>query len=276
MMHDLQPIPALLEKIVPMVVDNHLFAFLPEQPLADLTPGQFVEVSIPGVGSFPVSSCDLVRDGRIVSCIRRAGRVTDALYRLKEGATVGLRGPFGNGFPLERFAGHDALLIAGGLGMAPLRGLLQALLEDHRRQAKIMVLYGSREPGGLLFYEELVGLSQQGRISVRFSVDFAETLPGPYPQVFCRIGLVSELLEDLQFAPRRTVAAVCGPPALYRCVLEELALTGIAAARIFVTLERRMRCGIGECCHCVAGGRYICRDGPVFSLEQLRGMAGAI
>ncbi len=276
MMHDLQPVPAVLVKIVPMVVDNHLFAFRPEQPLADIMPGQFVEVSISGVGSFPVSSCDLVRDGRIMSCIRRAGRVTDALYRLKEGDTVGLRGPFGNGFPLQRFAGHDVLLIAGGLGMAPLRGLLQALLEDHDRQGRIMVLYGSREPGGLLFYDELVGLSQQGRISVRFSVDFAETLPGPHPQVFCRIGLVSELLEGLQFAPRRTVAAVCGPPALYRCVLEELALTGIAPARIFVTLERRMRCGIGECCHCVTGGRYICRDGPVFSLEQLRGMAGAI
>ncbi len=271
----LQPVPAVIARIVPMVADNHIFSFLPGTPLA-MTPGQFVEVSIPGVGSFPVSSCDLVHAGLVASCIRKAGRVTEALYRLGEGDVVGLRGPFGNGFPMEAFAGQDALLIAGGLGMAPLRGVLQALLAERQRKGRIILLYGSREPGSLLFFDELVELSRQGLITLRFSVDFAETLPGPYDRVLCKIGLVSELLDDLDLAPRRTVAAVCGPPALYRCVLEELSLMGIPAARIYATLERRMRCGIGECCHCVAGGRFICRDGPVFTLEQLRKMAGAI
>lgn len=274
-MNNWQPVPAELEKIVPLLADNHLFSFRPETPIL-LAPGQFVEISIAGVGSFPVSSCDLVRNGRIQSCIRRAGRVTDALYRLEEGDMIGLRGPFGNGFPLECFAGQDALLIAGGLGMAPLRGLLQALLADSRRKEKIIVLYGSREPDALLFFDELVKLAGQDRIEVRFSVDFAEPLPGPAERIFCKIGLVTELLKDLDFSPRKTVAAVCGPPALYRCVLEELALMGIPAANIYATLERRMRCGIGECCHCVAGGRYVCRDGPVFSLVQLRKMTGAI
>ena len=271
----LHPIPAVLEKIEPMVADNYLFSFLPGLPMA-LSPGQFFEISIPGVGSFPVSSCDLVDNGRIHSCIRRAGRVTEALYQLEAGDVIGLRGPFGNGFPLEHFAGQAALLIAGGLGMAPLRGLLRALLADRQRLERIIVLYGSRQPEALLFFDELVELSQQQRIALRFSVDFAESLPGPCQRVLCKIGLVSELLQDLDFAPRHTVAAVCGPPALYRCVLEELALMGIPPAKIFATLERRMRCGIGECCHCVAGGCYICKDGPVFSLEQLRSMAGAI
>lgn len=269
------PVPAVLEQITPMLADNHLFTFLPERPMR-LAPGQFFEITLPGIGSFPVSSCDLVRHERIVSCIRRAGRVTEALYRLSAGAMVGLRGPFGNGFPLAQFAGRDALLIAGGLGMAPLRGLLQALLDDRRRQEAVTVLYGSREPGALLFFEELLELSRQERINVRFSVDFAESLPGPFERVFCKVGLVSELLDGLDFAPRNTVAAVCGPPALYRCLLEELALLGIPASRILATLERRMRCGIGECCHCVAGGLYVCRDGPVFNLEQLRNMAGSI
>lgn len=274
-MNDWQPVPAVLEKIVPLLDDNHLFVLRPATPLA-LAPGQFVEISIAGVGSFPVSSCDLVRDGCIHACIRRAGRVTAALYRLEEGAVVGLRGPLGNGFPLARFAGQDALLIAGGLGMAPLRGLLQALLADSRRREKIIVLYGSRQPEALLFFDELVDLSRQGRITVSFSVDFAETLPEPQGRIFCKIGLVTELLAGLEFAPRKTIAAVCGPPALYRCVLEELALMGLPPADIYATLERRMRCGVGICCHCVAAGRYVCRDGPVFSLEQLRNMAGAI
>ncbi len=271
----LQPVAAVLHNIVPMATDNHIFSFLPEQPMA-LAPGQFVEITLPGVGSFPVSACDQVRDGLITACIRRAGRVTEALYQLEMGDVIGLRGPFGKGFPLELFKDQDALLIAGGLGMAPLRGLLQALLDDPHRKARIIVLYGSREPEALLFREELVELSKEAQIEVRFSVDFAETLPSLDDRVVCKIGLVNELLTDLNFAPRQTVAAVCGPPALYHCILEELALIGIPAAKIFATLERRMRCGVGECCHCVAAGRYICKDGPVFSLEQLRTMTEAI
>lgn len=274
-MNKLQPVPAVLEKIVPMVVDNHIFSFRPEQTL-ELAPGQFVEISIPGVGSFPVSSCDFLHDGLVRSCIRRTGRVTEALYLLEEGDFVGLRGPFGNGFPLEQFAGQDALLIAGGLGMAPLRALLQALLNDNERKERIILLYGSRQPEAFLFHDELVELSNLQRVEVRLSVDFAETLPAAYGGIVCKIGLVNELLTDLDFSPRKTVAAVCGPPALYRCVLEELALIGVPATKIFATLERRMRCGIGECCHCVVSGQYICKDGPVFSLAQLRSMRGAI
>jgi len=274
MIHALQPIPAVIDTIDRSVINNHIFTFRPEQSI-ELVPGQFVEISIPGVGGFPVSPCDLVREGLISSCIRRTGRVTEALYYLEEGDSIGLRGPFGNGFPLAMFTGQDALLIAGGLGMAPMRALLKALL-DNGQTGRIILLYGSRQPETLLFRDELVSLAGHSRVDVRFSVDFAEILPGPCGDVLCRIGLVTELLADLDFNPRKTVAAVCGPPALYRCVLEELALMGLPSAKIFATLERRMRCGIGECCHCVAGGRYICKDGPVFSLEALRAMAEAI
>jgi NAD(P)H-flavin reductase len=271
----LQPVVAQLQEIVPMATDNHLFSFLPEQPMA-LAPGQFVEISLPGIGSFPVSACDQVRNGQITSCIRRAGRVTDALYQLEKGDVVGLRGPFGNGFPLQLFDDQDALLIAGGLGMAPLRALLKSLLDRQKRKGRIILLYGSRDPGSLLFREELIALSKEQQIELRFSVDFAENLPSLDDRIVCKIGLVNELLADLSFAPRQTVAAVCGPPALYHCLLEELALIGIPAAKIFATLERRMRCGVGECCHCVVAGHYICKDGPVFNLEQLRTMRGAI
>ncbi|MEJ2471656.1 MAG: FAD/NAD(P)-binding protein [Desulfuromonadales bacterium] len=275
MLDDLRPINAELETIVPMVTDNHLFTFLPEQPIA-VAPGQFVEISLPGVGSFPVSISRPVRNGRIESCIRRTGRVTDALYRLKPGTSVGLRGAFGNGFDLKLFAGRDVLMIAGGLGMAPLRALLLALLAESGHEGRIILLYGSREPRTLLFREELLELARTAQIELRFSVDFAADLQQPFGQVVCRIGLVSDLLEGLQLVPERVVAVICGPPALYGCVLEELAARGLPEEQILVTLERRMRCGIGECCHCVAGGRYVCRDGPVFSLAELRTMPGAL
>ena len=271
----LLPVAAVLETIRPMVDDNHIFTFLPEQPF-DVAPGQFVEVSLPGVGSFPVSTCHPVLSGRIESCIRRAGRVTDALYRMDPGDRVGLRGAFGNGFDLKLFAGRDVLMIAGGLGMAPLRALMMTLLADDQHHGRIILLYGSREPKTLLFREELIELARLQKIELRFSVDFAADLSGPFNGVVCRIGLVNELLQDLQLEPQQTVAAICGPPALYSCLLDELSAIGVVEDRILVTLERRMRCGIGECCHCVAGGRYVCRDGPVFSLSDLRKMPGAI
>jgi NAD(P)H-flavin reductase len=275
MSETLTPMPALLEAVWPMVEDNHVFTFLPEQAL-EVHPGQFVEISLPGVGSFPVSTCQPVENNRIVSCIRRAGRVTEALYRLQPGDGVGLRGAFGNGFDLQSFAARDLLLIAGGLGMAPLRALLLALLAETQSERRIILLYGSREPKTLLFRDELIELSRMKKIDLSFSVDFAVGFNSFCEETVCRLGLVNELLHDLEFAPANTVAAVCGPPALYRCVLGELAALGIAAERIFATLERRMRCGIGECCHCVTAGRYICREGPVFSLSELRSMPGAI
>jgi NAD(P)H-flavin reductase len=270
-----QPVPAVIATIDETVADNHLFTFRLSEPIS-VAPGQFVELSIPGVGAFPVSTAAHPGGATFQACIRRAGRVTSALYRLGEGATVGIRGPFGQGFPLEAFAGRDALLVAGGLGMAPLRALLQALLGERERVGEIILLYGSRDPGALLFRDELQGLAAAGTIKVRFSVDFATELPWSTDAYVCRIGLVTELLRDLRFVPEKTVAAVCGPPSLYGCVLEDLARLGIDPERIFATLERRMQCGVGQCCHCVTAGVFVCRQGPVFSLAELRKMENAI
>jgi NAD(P)H-flavin reductase len=272
---DFLPCPTVIERIEPLAPGHRLFTFRPERPLI-VAPGQFFEISLAGIGAFPVSACEPVHDGRVRSCIRRAGRVTAALFRLPEGAGIGLRGPFGNGFPLAAFAGNDALLVAGGLGIAPLRALLHALLADGGRRGRILLLYGAREPDAILFREELAELATSGLIDLHMAVDFTEEFPCREVGVLCRVGVVPELLDEVEFDPARTVAAVCGPPALYRCVLEQLAGTGIPAERIFATLERRMRCGVGECCHCVTGGVFICQDGPVFPLDRLRTMEGAI
>jgi sulfhydrogenase subunit gamma (sulfur reductase) len=272
---DFQPVPAVIEAIDAAVADNHLFTFRLAEPMS-VAPGQFVELYIPGVGGFPVSGAAFNSGGTFQACIRRAGRVTSALYRLAEGAALGVRGPFGRGFPLADFDGRDALLVAGGLGMAPLRALLQALLAKRERVGEITLLYGSREPDAILFRVELEDLAAAGKIQLRFSVDFATELPWSKDAYVCRVGLVTELLRDLTFAPAQTVAAVCGPPALYGCVLEDLARLGINPERIFATLERRMQCGVGQCCHCVTAGVFVCSQGPVFSLAELRTMPGAI
>ncbi len=275
MTQDFLPLTATLEQRLPGVRDNLLFRFRLQRPLT-LAPGQFVELSLPGVGAFPVSAANWPTAPILECCIRKAGRVTAALYGLADGTSVGLRGPFGKGFPLQQLAGQDVLLLAGGLGMAPLRGLLHWLLAHPEGVGEILLLYGSREPGSLLFRPELEALAAAGRLQARFSVDFAPSLDWGADAVYCRVGLVGELLEGLSFRPERTVAAVCGPPSLYRCVPEELARLGAAEERIFLTLERRMQCGIGQCCHCVTAGTYVCREGPVFSLAELRTMEGAL
>jgi NAD(P)H-flavin reductase len=195
---------------------------------------------------------------------------------MEEGDEVGLRGPFGNGFPLDGCEGRDFLLVAGGLGMAPLRGLLQALLSRRERTGEIVLLYGAREPETILFREELEELADAGQIRLCLSVDFSTEIPWAADAFICKVGLVTELLKDLRFTPANTLAAVCGPPSLYSCVPEELASLGVPPERIFATLERRMKCGVGQCCHCVTAGVYICRQGPVFTLEQLRRMENAI
>jgi NAD(P)H-flavin reductase len=269
------PIPARIETVAPLAPGHRLFTFHSERPIA-LLPGQFIEVSLPGIGAFPVSACALVEEGRITSCIGCTGRVTEALFRLQPGALIGVRGPFGNGFPLSAFHNSDPLLIAGGLGIAPLRALLHALLTMAGEVGRITLLYGTREPDTLLFRDELARLKAAGRIDLHLSVDFAEDSPCRELGVVCEVGLINTLLAAVTLDPTRTVAALCGPPALYRCVLEELAQAGIAPQRIFATLERRMRCGVGECCHCVTGGVFLCQEGPVFTLARLRTMAGAI
>jgi NAD(P)H-flavin reductase len=274
-MSDLTPWPARLAAIDRQVPDHYLFTLLLSRPLPAV-PGQFVEISVPGVGGFPASLAGLGGTERFEACIRRTGRVTDGLYRLREGDVVGLRGPLGHGFPLERFWGRDVLLLAGGLGIVPLRGLMLALLAQRPRCGRLMLLYGTREPELLLFRAEFESLARQGLLEIRFAVDFAVELPWQDGRHYCRVGLVTELLDNLGLTADRTAVAVCGPPVLYSCVLEELAALGIPASHIFATLERRMKCGIGQCCHCVTGGVAICREGPVFSLEQLRRIPGAI
>ena len=239
------------------------------------TPGQFVQFSVPSAGEIPISLAGAPQDENTIElCIRKVGHVTSMAHRLEMEAPVGVRGPFGNGFPLDQWKGRNILLIAGGLGIAPLRSLLLYLLQNRAGFGEITLMYGARNPATLLFGEELSTLSCGGDFRLLMTVDFLE---GEAPRgLSCKTGLLTDLVTRTRFPTDNTVAAVCGPPALYRCLVGELVRMGISESDIYLSLERRMKCGTGLCCHCAIGDLFCCTDGPVFRYRDVRHVTGAV
>lgn len=260
-----QPHMARIVRVYRMVDDNWLFTFrfLDDRLASSFhhRPGQFVMLSLPGSGEAPVSlSSSPSRPGVLELCVRRTGRVTNALYRLRTNDVVGIRGPYGNGFPIENIRGNDLLLAAGGLGMAPLRSLLWYAL-DHRDEFKnIIVMYGAKTPREMLFREELVSLVDRSDLACLLTVD--RDPDGTWKNY---VGLLPKLFDYASIDPIRTYAAVCGPPVVYRFILERLLALGFPKDRILMSLERRMKCGVGKCGHCSVGYKYTCLHGPIFT-----------
>ncbi len=260
------PAPARVMQVADLTHDVRLFELRFHDPrLAEsftFRPGQFVELSVLGVGEGPFSlPSSPTRRGTFQLGIRRAGTLTNYLFdHVVEGDFVGIRGPLGNGFPVERFAGRDVLLVAGGLGMVPLRGLLQYLIDLRDRFGRITLLYGTRSPELVLFRQELESLARRGDAEIVLSVDSTQGRPWAG-----RVGVVTELLDQVEFDVARTYAVACGPPVFYKFMLEKLVKAGFAKDRIFLSLERRMECGIGKCGHCAVGYTFTCLHGPVFS-----------
>ena len=227
-------------------------------------PGQFMMVSMPHCGEAPISiSSPPTRPGTIHLSVRRAGKVTTAMHGLRVGDTLGLRGPYGRPFPMDRFEERDLLFVAGGIGLAPLRGVVNACLDHRDRFGSLTVLYGSRTPSDLAFRTDLAQWRQQG-VECRLTVDVAEAgWDGA-------VGLVPALLDDLAPELPRSVALLCGPPLMFRAVLNRLTAMGFADEQVLTTMERHMKCGIGICRHCHMDGKLACMDGPVFNLAELR------
>ena len=272
------PVPAVITAIRPLTADTSLFMLRtePDHSVASsFLPGQFLELSLPGVGEIPVSYCGYPsKDGSIELCIRHVGHVTTPLKIAVPGDSVGLSGPFGRGFPLSSFNGQDLLLIAGGLGMAPLRSLFLALFQQREFSGRLILVYGAREIGVLLFLDELLEFKEQGKIELHLGVDHPVfCLAGP-PD--CQIALLPALLDRLDIDPGRTCAAICGPPVVYPQLVSSLRLMGMTDSRIYLSLERRMKCGVGRCGHCAVGTLLCCVDGPVFSNTELVGIEGAL
>ncbi|MCL4458406.1 MAG: FAD/NAD(P)-binding protein [Chloroflexi bacterium] len=228
-------------------------------------PGQFVTVSVFGVGEASLSiSSSPTKTGSFELCVRAVGDVTNALQRLPVGSVVGIRGPFGRGFPLEVMRGHDIIFVAGGLGLVPLRSLINNVLDERASFGEVMILYGSRTPADILFKDELTTWSARKDVLCLTTVDIGdEAWTG-------NVGVVTTLFRGLKLNPRNLVAVVVGPPVMFRFVVKDLLFRGVYESRIFLSLERRMKCGVGKCGHCQINGVYVCQEGPVFSYAQLK------
>ncbi len=228
-------------------------------------PGQFVQVSIPGVGEAPISvtSPPSMSDG-FELYIRHVGDVTRAIERLGVGDVLGIRGPFGTGFDLTAVRGRDLLFVAGGLGLVPLRPVIQTALEARDQYGRLIILYGTRSPDTILYREELDRWKADDSVECYITVDTADdTWQG-------HVGLVTELFRQVPLDGHNTGAFICGPDVMFHYVLAEARAAGIRDEMIFLSLERRMRCGVGKCGHCQEGPFFVCRDGPCFSYARLQ------
>jgi sulfite reductase subunit B len=230
----------------------------------DYTPGQFVEVSLFGYGEAPISiSSSPTMPGSFQLCVRNVGSVTSALHRLSPGAEIGIRGPFGRGFPVEQMRNRDILFVAGGLGLAPLRSLIYYAFDHRREFGHLTVLIGARNPGELLFKEEFGHWARRYDADVHVTVDRADaTWSGP-------VGVITTLFPRISIDPKTTIVVIVGPPVMYRFALAETFGKGVPGEQVFVSLERRMKCGVGKCGHCQMNGVYVCQSGPVFSYPEI-------
>ncbi len=225
-------------------------------------PGQFIMGSVLGEGEAPFSiSSTPSRPGLMEFCIRKVGTLTETLFGLKENQTIGLRGPYGNGFPIDKMEGKDIMIIAGGLGVASLRSLLLYVLDNRDKFGKLVYLHGARTPGEMLFREEFMQLKDRDDLKCILTVDKDDT--GQWTE---REGVVTDLFKELgPIDAKNTFAAVCGPPIMYKYVMQRLVKLNVPKHQILMTLERRMKCGVGKCGHCAIEYLYTCMDGPVFT-----------
>jgi NAD(P)H-flavin reductase len=232
-------------------------------------PGQFNMLTVFGSGEVPISlSGDPAEPGRLVHTIRAVGAVSAALARLGPGEAVGLRGPFGAGWPMDAAAGRDVVVVAGGLGLAPLRPALYRLLAERGRYGKIALLYGTRGPDEILFRRELEAWRRRLDIEIEVTVDHAI---GDWRG---HVGVVTALIPHASFDPPQTVALVCGPEVMMRFAIAALRDAGVGEDAIHLSMERNMKCALGFCGHCQLGPVFVCRDGPVFRYDRVRRLLG--
>jgi len=232
---------------------------------AGFVPGQFNMLTAFGAGEVPISlSGDPASSDRLVHTIRAVGAVSRALAALKPGAALGLRGPFGTGWPMEEVVGRDVVVIAGGLGLAPLRPALYRLMAERARYGNVVLLYGTRSPDDILFRRELESWRRRLDVDIEVTVDQAQSGWRGH------VGVVTTLVPKAAFDPLNAIALVCGPEVMMRFVIAALRDSGVDDEAIYLSMERNMKCAVGFCGHCQFGGSFICRDGPVVRYDRVR------
>jgi NAD(P)H-flavin reductase len=261
------PVPAELENVVEETHNIKTFFLRPQQPMP-FKAGQFVELTIPGLGEAPFtpSSSPAIADKMEIT-IMRVGKVTEKLHALQPGAEIAIRGPLGQPYPLEKFHGKEVLIVGGGVGLAPLRSLLFALFEEMDKYSRIIVRYGARTPSDIVYRTAISDAWSKGdKLDVVMTVDNRD-------QAWTgNEGVVTTILEPdkLPYSPANGVAVVCGPPIMMKFATLRLLDLGYAPEDIYLSMEKNMSCGIGKCGHCRLGPYYACKDGPVFTYEQIK------
>ncbi len=234
-------------------------------------PGQFVQVSIFGYGEAPISICSSPTEKHYFDLtVRRidTGVMTNAIHRLGVGDVLGIRGPFGSSFPLDKMQGNNILIVAGGLGIVPLRSLINYILNKRSDFGEVQILLGCKTPKDMLFGDEVQEWQKRADIKFSCTVDKSD------PDWKGNVGLITNLIPGVSLAPKQTYAVVVGPPIMYKFVILELLKKEIPENQIIVSLERKMKCGLGKCGHCQIRNVYVCQSGPVFTFEQMKEMEG--
>jgi NAD(P)H-flavin reductase len=232
-------------------------------------PGQFNMLYVFGVGEVPISiSGDPAKSETLVHTTRAVGTVTNAMRKLRNGDLLGVRGPFGTGWPVEEAKGKDVVIVTGGLGLPPLRPSLYQLLSRKQEYGKLVLLYGARTPEDIVYGQEIEQWRKRSDLAVDLTVDRATG------QWRGNVGVVTTLIPKAAFDPANTVAMVCGPEIMMRFTIAELQRRGIPDEGIYFSMERNMKCGFGFCGHCQFGPFFVCKDGPVFRYDRVKPFFG--
>lgn len=233
-----------------------------EPGIVQCLPGQFNMLYAFGVGEIPISASGDPRAGRLVHTTRAVGRVSEAICKLQVGAMLGVRGPFGTSWPLEAMRGKDVVIVAGGIGLAPLRPAIFHVVHAMKDHGRVSIVIGARQPEHLLFTRDYDVWREAGA-KVLVTVDTADNGWNG------SVGVVTELIPQAEFDASKMVALVCGPEIMMRFAVQKLQRAGVNACDVFITMERNMKCAVGLCGHCQYGPDFICKDGPVFPLSRV-------
>ena len=258
------PIQAQIEEVIKETPTNKTFVIRPETPIR-FKAGQFMQLTVPGVGEAPFtpSSSPAVAEKMQIT-ILKTGTVTDALHTMNAGDMVGLRGPFGKGYPLDKFENKEVLLVGGGVGLAPLRSLILAMFEDMDKYKRLSIKYGAKMP------EELLYSTSFDEWSKKPKTDLTVTIDVPAPGWTGKVGLVTTLLDDVDMDKSNSFVVSCGPAIMLRFVTYKLLEIGFQPEQIYLSMNRKMSCGIGKCGRCEVGPYYLCKDGPDMNYAKIK------
>lgn len=261
-MNPYYPIPVKIKKIIPETPT--ITTFILEKRPIDFLAGQFAELTVPGVGEAPFTPSSAPASEDLEFTIMKVGRVTQALFGLQEGDTVGVRGPFGKPYPLEKYRHKDVFIVGGGVGFAPLRSLFLAMVRDPGEYRKIYIRYGARTPSDIVYKYLIPDWQRLKNVDIELTVDVGDaTWPG-------KVGVVVTILNEIPVDVVSTPTIVCGPPLMMKFTTQRLLEAGFRENNIYLSMEKNMSCGLGKCNHCRVGKFYVCKDGPVLTWKDVK------